>query len=48
MNRSRDAFMQKLREFDVDSRPYFYPLSAMSDYPGTNTPVTLSGLPDGD
>ena len=23
----RDIFMKKLREFDVDSRPYFYPLS---------------------
>lgn len=37
---SRDTFMQKLREYDVDSRPYFYPLSDMSDYPGTDTPVT--------
>lgn len=36
----RDAFMQKLREFEVDSRPYFYPLSQMSEYPGVDTPVT--------
>ncbi len=30
---TRDTFMQTLREFDVDSRPYFYPLSRMADYP---------------
>ncbi len=37
---ARDTFMQKLRAVDVDSRPYFYPLSMMADYPGTHTPVT--------
>ncbi len=36
----RDEFMRSLRQLDVDSRPYFYPLSDMNDYPGTNTPVT--------
>lgn len=36
----RDAFMQRLRTFDVDSRPYFYPLSQMSEYANVNTPVT--------
>ncbi|MBO0612026.1 DegT/DnrJ/EryC1/StrS family aminotransferase [Thiothrix fructosivorans] len=38
----RDIFMKKLREFDVDSRPYFYPLSEMAEYPGTHTPVTYA------
>lgn len=37
---TRDTFMQKLRAVDVDSRPYFYPLSMMADYPSTHTPVT--------
>ncbi|MEB4592648.1 DegT/DnrJ/EryC1/StrS family aminotransferase [Candidatus Thiothrix sp. Deng01] len=37
---SRDRFMQNLREFNVDSRPFFYPLSAMNDYPDVDTPVT--------
>ncbi|WGZ94055.1 MAG: DegT/DnrJ/EryC1/StrS family aminotransferase [Candidatus Thiothrix putei] len=37
---TRDAFMKKLRELEVDSRPYFYPLSEMGDYPGTSTPMT--------
>ncbi|WMP16160.1 DegT/DnrJ/EryC1/StrS family aminotransferase [Thiothrix lacustris] len=36
----RDEFIKKLREYDIDSRPYFYPLSEMADYPNTNTPVT--------
>lgn len=36
----RDVFMQKLRELEVDSRPYFYPLSEMGEYPNVNTPVT--------
>lgn len=36
----RDRFMQELRKFDVDSRPYFYPLSAMSEYPDVDTPET--------
>lgn len=36
----RDAFMQRLRTLDVDSRPYFYPLSQMSEYPDVKTPVT--------
>ena len=38
--KQRDDFMRTLREHNVDSRPYFYPLSAMNEYPGTSTPVT--------
>lgn len=38
----RDAFMQQLRSLQVDSRPYFYPLSQMGDYGVVNTPVTYA------
>ena len=36
----RNLLMKKLREYNIDSRPYFYPISDMPMYQNTNTPVT--------
>ena len=36
----RDELMLKLKEKNVDSRPYFYPMSDMPMYINSNTPVT--------
>ena len=36
----RDALMAKLNERNIDSRPYFYPISEMPMYPSVCTPVT--------
>lgn len=38
----RDAFMQCLKESGVDSRPYFYPMSAMPYLEQADTPVTYA------
>lgn len=38
----RDAFIQRLKALGVDSRPYFYPMSAMPYLQDANTPVTHS------
>jgi perosamine synthetase len=35
----RDRFMLALRERGIDSRPYFYPVSAMGIYPAQSNPV---------
>ena len=36
----RDDIMAKLHENNIDSRPYFYPISEMPMYSRVNTPVT--------
>jgi len=36
---TRSQFMQALRERGIDSRPYFYPVSAMGIYPAQSNPV---------
>jgi len=36
----RDEFIQKLKAKNIDSRPYFYPVSDMPMYEGVNTPIT--------
>ena len=36
----RDNIMEKLKEHNIDSRPYFYPISEMPMYSRVNTPVT--------
>lgn len=36
----REQLISELRKYDIDTRPYFYPLSDMSEYPNVNTPVT--------
>jgi len=36
----RDEFIQKLKAKNIDSRPYFYPVSDMPVYQETDTPVT--------
>ncbi len=36
----RDEFIQKLKAKNIDSRPYFYPVSDMPMYADVNTPVT--------
>lgn len=36
----RDEFIQKLKANNIDSRPYFYPLSDMPMYAASNTPLT--------
>lgn len=35
----RNLLIKKLREYNIDSRPYFYPISDMPMYQTTNTPV---------
>jgi perosamine synthetase len=36
----RDEFIQKLKTKNIDSRPYFYPLSDMPMYENADTPMT--------
>lgn len=36
----RDEFIQKLKTQNIDSRPYFYPVSDMPVYDNVNTPIT--------
>ncbi len=36
----RETFMRDLKDFGVDSRPYFYPVSDMPAYTRSDTPVT--------
>ena len=36
----RDEFIQKLKVKNIDSRPYFYPVSDMSMYENVDTPIT--------
>jgi perosamine synthetase len=36
----RDEFIQKLKVKNIDSRPYFYPVSDMPVYKDSNTPIT--------
>ncbi|MBD3839955.1 MAG: DegT/DnrJ/EryC1/StrS family aminotransferase [Epsilonproteobacteria bacterium] len=36
----RDEFMQKLKTKNIDSRPYFYPVSDMPMYENADTPIT--------
>jgi perosamine synthetase len=36
----RDAFMKELKSKNIDSRPYFYPISDMPMYERAQTPVT--------
>jgi len=36
----RDEFIQKLKAKNIDSRPYFYPVSDMPVYEDANTPIT--------
>jgi perosamine synthetase len=36
----RDEFIQKLKAQNIDSRPYFYPVSDMSVYKEADTPIT--------
>lgn len=36
----RDEFIQKLKVKNIDSRPYFYPVSDMPVYDDANTPIT--------
>jgi perosamine synthetase len=36
----RERFMQRLRERGIDSRPYFYPMSAMPMYKRATPPNT--------
>ena len=36
----RDEFIHKLKVRDIDSRPYFYPVSDMPMYDEANTPIT--------
>ena len=36
----RDEFIQKLKAKNIDSRPYFYPVSDMPVYDNANTPIT--------
>ncbi|MGJ0359247.1 DegT/DnrJ/EryC1/StrS family aminotransferase [Aliarcobacter cryaerophilus] len=36
----RDEFIQKLKAKNIDSRPYFYPVSDMPIYDNTDTPIT--------
>lgn len=36
----RDEFIQKLKDQNIDSRPYFYPVSDMPMYDNANTPIT--------
>ena len=35
----RDILMAKLKEYNIDSRPYFYPISEMPMYSSVETPV---------
>ncbi len=44
---SRQSLMADLRARDVDSRPYFYPVSDMPMYPSANTPVAHRVSPRG-
>ncbi len=39
---SRDIFMQRLRDRGIDSRPYFYPMTAMPMYKRSTPPVTAA------
>jgi len=32
--------MERLKEYNIDSRPYFYPISEMPMYSRANNPVT--------
>jgi len=36
----RDEFIQKLKAKNIDSRPYFYPVSDLPMYENANTPIT--------
>lgn len=36
----RDEFIKKLKTKNIDSRPYFYPISDMPMYDNTDTPIT--------
>ena len=36
----RDEFVKKLKNQNIDSRPYFYPISDMPMYENINTPIT--------
>jgi perosamine synthetase len=36
----RDEFIQELKTKNIDSRPYFYPVSDMPMYENSNTPIT--------
>jgi perosamine synthetase len=36
----RDEFMKKLKAYNIDSRPYFYPVSDMPIYDKSHTPVS--------
>ncbi len=36
----RDEFIQKLKNQNIDSRPYFYPVSDMPMYDNADTPIT--------
>jgi perosamine synthetase len=36
----RDEFIQKLKAKNIDSRPYFYPVSDMPVYENRDTPIT--------
>ncbi|MBW7892879.1 MAG: DegT/DnrJ/EryC1/StrS family aminotransferase, partial [Chitinophagaceae bacterium] len=38
----RDAFIKRLKELGIDSRPYFYPMSSMPYLQTANTPVAHS------
>jgi perosamine synthetase len=38
--RKRNNLMQKLKDKGIDSRPYFYPISAMPMYVKADTPIT--------
>lgn len=38
--KTRDEFMKTLKEKGVDSRPYFYPMSAMPYFETAETPIT--------
>lgn len=37
---NRNLLMKRLREYNIDTRPYFYPISDMPMYQTTNTPIT--------
>src|SRR3989344_2704675 len=45
---SRDQLIKKLRQYNIDSRPFFYPLSKFPMYEERNTPIahhlSLNGL----
>jgi perosamine synthetase len=43
----RDEFMRRLRDKGVDSRPYFYPMSAMPMYKAITPPVAARKAPIG-